>query len=71
MFFIISKVYICFCRSGFNSTVACHSVATDSGPHDMCVCDDNSQTHTFYITAVELGDVNITVRVSVAACYKK
>lgn len=44
--------------------------ATDSGPHDMCVCDDNSQTHTFYITAVELGDVNITVRVSVAACYK-
>lgn len=41
--------------------------AMDTGPHDICVCSNEAETHTFDITAVELGNINITVRVSVAS----
>lgn len=36
---------------------------TGGTTHELCVCGNQAETHTYHVTPLELGDVNITVRV--------
>lgn len=37
---------------------------TGSRSHKLCVCGNEAKTHTFHIRPLNLGHINITVKVS-------